>query len=88
MQRSEVAPIFQDVQELASSFASFCVVHAKHIANRAAHACAKFAATVLMRFGRIPHLVFFAKSCKMIVIGALKHLPLPLSCEVLLTVLK
>jgi hypothetical protein len=26
-------------------YASFCVVHAKLIANRAAHACAKFAAT-------------------------------------------
>ena len=44
-QRSEFAPIFDDIQELASSFSSFCIVHVKRTANRAAHACAHFAAS-------------------------------------------
>jgi len=44
-QRSEYAPIFNDIQELASSFSSFYVMHAKRTANQAAHACARHAAS-------------------------------------------
>ena len=44
-QRSEYAPIFNDIQELASSFSSFYVMHAKRMANKAAHACARHAAS-------------------------------------------
>jgi len=49
-QRSEFAPIFDDIQELASSFSSFCIVHVKRTANRAAHACAHFAASSAFEF--------------------------------------
>jgi ribonuclease HI len=45
LQRSELAPIFLNIQELALSFSSFSVVHAKRSANRAAHTCAQFAAS-------------------------------------------
>jgi hypothetical protein len=44
-QRSEYALIFHDIQELASSFSSFCVVHVKRTANRVAHASIQFAAS-------------------------------------------
>ena len=42
-QRSEFASVFYDIKELAASFSSFSVVHARRSANKAAHACAKFA---------------------------------------------
>ena len=45
-QRSEFAPIFEDIQGLASSFSSFCVVHVKRTANGAAHACAQAAYSI------------------------------------------
>jgi hypothetical protein len=46
-QRSEFAPILQDIQDLASSFASFLVMYARLTTNRAAHVCAQFAASSL-----------------------------------------
>jgi hypothetical protein len=46
-QRSEFGQIPQDIQDLASSFASFSVMYARRTANRAAHACAQFAASSL-----------------------------------------
>ena len=42
IQRSELAPVFYDIKELAASFSSFSVVHARRSANKAAHVCAKF----------------------------------------------
>ena len=45
-QRSVFAPIFDDIQGLASSFSSFCVVHVKRTANGAAHACAQAAYSI------------------------------------------
>ena len=44
-QRSEFTPIFDDIQDLASSFSSFCIMHVKRTANMAAHACAHFVAS-------------------------------------------
>jgi ribonuclease HI len=46
-QRSEFGQILQDIQDLASSFASFSVMYARRTANRVAHACAQFAASSL-----------------------------------------
>jgi ribonuclease HI len=42
-QRSSFTPIFNDIQEIVSSFASFCIVHVRRSANKAAHECARFA---------------------------------------------
>ena len=42
-QRSEFTPIFNDIQEMSSSFSSFNVVHARCSTNKAAHVCASFA---------------------------------------------
>jgi hypothetical protein len=36
----ELAPLFSDVEDLAASFSSFSVVHARRTANLAAHSCA------------------------------------------------
>jgi ribonuclease HI len=43
-QRSELVSIFRDIDDLAESFSSLFVEHARRSANKAAHACAKFAA--------------------------------------------
>jgi hypothetical protein len=43
-QRSEFASIFREIEALAAAFSSFSVQHVSRSANKAAHACAKFAA--------------------------------------------
>jgi hypothetical protein len=44
--RSNVAPILQEIGELALSFISFRVQHAYRLANLPAHLCAKHACTL------------------------------------------
>lgn len=39
--RSEIAPVLTEFQEIALNFASFFVVHTPRLENVAAHACAK-----------------------------------------------
>ena len=39
--RSEIATIFHDVQELSAAFTSFAIVHVRRTANVAAHLCAR-----------------------------------------------
>jgi hypothetical protein len=42
-QRSPFTSIFSDIQDLASSFSSFCVMHVPHMVNMAAYRCAHYA---------------------------------------------
>jgi len=39
--RSEIATIFHDVQELSAAFTSFAIVHVRRTANVATHLCAR-----------------------------------------------
>lgn len=42
-QRSPFTSIFSDIQDLASSFSSFCVMHVPRMVNMAAYRCAHYA---------------------------------------------
>jgi ribonuclease HI len=44
--RSLIAPVFIEIEELASSFTSFVIQHVKRHSNNSAHLCARFACTL------------------------------------------
>jgi ribonuclease HI len=72
-QRSEFALILQDIQDLASFFASFSVMYARRTTNRLLMRVLSLLLLVCLKFGRMYLRVFSCKSCRMIVIMPLNE---------------